>query len=255
MIAIGAHVSQADPISAAADRGADLVQLFLGNPQSWKKPPPHPDAERIIRSDVPVYVHAPYLINPVTDNNRVRIPSRRILQDSCDAAAAIGAAGVVVHGGHVTGQGTLDEAPPRWRKALEVLDTEVPVLIENTAGGDDAVVRRMEGIRMLWDEIGDMDVGFVLDTCHAWAGGEPLDELVPRLLDVVGRIDLVHCNDSRDPFDSRRDRHANLGQGEIPEESLIEIVRAAGAPVVLETPGGIEDHRAEIDWLRRELSN
>lgn len=247
---LGAHVPSKDPIGEAEARGAEVVQVFLSNPQSWKKPLPREDADVLRSSDLPIYVHAPYLVNPVAENTRVRIPSRRILQETCDAAAEIGAAGVVVHGGHVTGEGDMAEAYPRWRKALQQLDSQVPVLIENTAGGDNAVVRRLDTTRCLWDEVGDLGPGYVLDTCHAWAGGEPLDELVERTIEVVGRIDLVHLNDSRDPFDSRRDRHANLGQGHIPEDELFSIVAAAGAPVVVETPGDAADHRADFDWVR-----
>lgn len=250
---IGAHTPNRDPLAEATARGADLVQLFLANPQSWKKPPPRDDAAMLRASPIPVYVHAPYLINPVAENNRVRIPSRKILQETCDAAGEIGAAGVIVHGGHLTGEGPLDDAYPRWRKALTSLDTTVPVFIENTAGGGNAVVRRVETLRRLWDEIGDLGAGLVLDTCHAWAGGEPLEGLVERIREVTGRIDLVHCNDSRDPFDSRRDRHANLGEGMIPPADLIAVVRAAGAPVVVETPGGATEHAADIDWLRQRL--
>jgi deoxyribonuclease IV len=253
VIALGAHTPSADPIAEAVERGADVVQIFLSNPQSWKKPADRADAAVLRGSPVPIYVHAPYLINPVADNNRVRIPSRKILQETCDAAVDIGAAGVVVHGGHVTGDGSMDEAFPRWRKALAQLDTTVPVLIENTAGGDNAVVRRVETITRLWGEIGDLGAGFVLDTCHAWAGGEPLVEIVQRIQQAIGRIDLIHCNDSRDPFDSRRDRHANLGQGAIPSEQIIEVVRTANAPVVIETPGDVEEHRADLEWLRSAL--
>lgn len=254
MILLGAHTPSADPIAEAIAREADVVQVFLSNPQSWKKPAERADAAVLRASPIPIYVHAPYLINPVADNNRVRIPSRKILQETCDAAVDIGAAGVVVHGGHVTGDGPMEEAFPRWRKALAQLDTTVPVLIENTAGGDNAVARRVETIGRLWDEIGDLGAGFVLDTCHAWAGGEPLVEIVQRIQQAVGRIDLIHCNDSRDPFDSRRDRHANLGRGEIPGEQIIEVVRAANAPVVIETPGDVEEHRADLEWLRGALT-
>lgn len=250
---IGAHVPARDPIGEAAARGAEVVQIFLSNPQSWKQPIPRQDEAELRRSPIPVYVHSPYLVNVVADNSRVRIPSRRILQETCDAAAAIGAAGVVVHGGHVTGEATVREAYPRWRKALEQLDTQVPVLIENTAGGDDAVVRRLDTTKELWEEIGGLGPGYVLDTCHVWAGGEPLDELVERTVEAVGRIDLVHLNDSRDDFDSRRDRHANLGQGEIPPDRLAQIVAAAGAPVVVETPGDAADHAADLDWIRSRV--
>ncbi len=251
---IGAHVGSDRPLDHARELGADVVQIFLSNPQSWKKPAEREDADELAASEIPIYVHAPYLINPVTSNNRVRIPSRKILQDTCDAAAAIGASGVVVHGGQVTGDGDMDEAFPRWRKALKAVDTDVPILIENTAGGDNAVVRRIDNIGRLWDEIGDLDAGFVLDTCHSWAGGEPFEDLIARLMGATGRIDLIHCNDSRDEFDSRRDRHANLGEGEIPANQLAAVLRATEAPIVIETPGDLDAHRADLAWIRSALS-
>ncbi len=254
MIRIGAHVGRDDPLAAAEARGTDLVQVFLGDPQSWKKPPPRPDADSLAAADVDIYVHAPYLINVVAGNNRVRIPSRKILQQSCDAAASIGAAGVVVHAGHMTGDDDDErEGFVRWRKALEQTDTTVPILIENTAGGDVAMGREIEVVGRLWDEIGDLGPGFCLDTCHAWAAGQQFDGLVERVLAATGRIDLVHCNDSKDPFDSRRDRHAGLGRGEIDEVLLVEVVRQAGAPVILETPGGADAHRADMAWLADRL--
>lgn len=249
---IGAHLSNKTPLDDARNIGAEVIQVFLSNPQSWRKPLARDDAEELAASPIPIYVHAPYLVNVVAKVSRVRIPSRRILADTCDAASAIGAAGVVVHGGHVTGGGDLSEAAKRWRKALVQLDTDIPVLIENTASGDFAAARRLENIKLLWEEIGDLDVGFVLDTCHAWAGGEPLEGLVERVLEVTGTIDLIHANNSRDPFNSRRDRHANLKTGEIPPELLAEIVADAGAPVVVETPS--EGQEADIVWLRDQVS-
>lgn len=251
---LGAHVPAAAPLDEAAARGAEVVQVFLSNPQSWKKPRERDDAASLRASQIPIYVHAPYLVNVVADNSRVRIPSRKILQETCDAAAAVGAAGVVVHGGHVTGdEADFEESFVRWRKALEALDSQVRVLIENTAGGDNAVVRRLDTTARLWEEIGDLDPGYVLDTCHAWAGGEPLDELVERTRAAVGTIDLVHLNDSHDLFDSRRDRHANLGAGHIPAADLVRIVATADAPTVVETPGEVDEHFADLRWIRTQL--
>lgn len=249
---IGAHVPSAHPLQEAAGRNIDVIQLFLSNPQGWRPPEPRVDAEELAASQVDIYVHAPYLVNLVTDNNRVRIPSRKILQETCDAAAAIGAQGVVVHGGHVT-DGALDEAWPRWRKALEQLDSAVPVLIENTASGDRAAARRVDDLARLWQEIGDLGPGLVLDTCHAWAGGEPLDGLVERVMAATGRIDLIHLNDSRDGFDSRRDRHANLGEGRIPSDQLAEVLRGSPAPVIIETPGEVDAHLVDLAWVRDQI--
>lgn len=249
-IRIGAHTGGEKPLAEAAERDADLVQFFLGDPQGWKKPPPREDAAELAEADIPIYIHAPYLINVASANNRIRIPSRKNLQTAADAAAEIGAVGLVVHGGHVTDDEDVAEGFPRWRKALDVLETEVPIFIENTAGGGNAMAREVETIGRLWEHIGDTGVGFVLDTCHAWAGGEDLATMVDRVKAATGRIDLVHCNDSRDGFNSRRDRHANLGHGEIPGELLHAVVAAADAPVVVETPGDATAQSADIAWLR-----
>jgi deoxyribonuclease-4 len=234
-VLIGSHVPPTDPLASAEAEGADVVQIFLGDPQSWKAPKPREDAELLKASSVPVYVHAPYPINVASPNNRVRIPSRKILQQTCDAAALIGARAVIVHGGHVTGGDDVDAGFERWRKAMEQLESEVPVYLENTAGGDHAMARHFDTIARLWDHIGDKGIGFCLDTCHAWAAGEGLIDAVDRIKAITGRIDLVHCNDSKDPSGSGRDRHANLGTGEIDPELLVAVVEAADAPVICET--------------------
>src|SRR5918997_6890518 len=143
---IGSHVAPDDPLATAEAEGADVVQIFLGDPQSWKAPKPRDDADRLRSSSVPIYVHAPYLINVASANNRVRIPSRKILQQTCDAAADIAARAVIVRGGHVTDDDDLQAGFERWRKALERLETDVPVYLENTAGGDHALARHFDTI-------------------------------------------------------------------------------------------------------------
>jgi deoxyribonuclease-4 len=250
---IGAHTNPKDPIAEAAERNADVVQIFASNPQSYKKPVPREDAAELIASGLPIYVHAPYIMNPVSPNNRIRIPSRKTLAQTVEAAAAFGARGVIVHGGHVGDDEDITVGFERWRKALDTLESAVPVLIENTAGGGHAVVRELDNYGPLWEEIGDYNVGVCLDTCHAWAAGDDLATAVDRIVAATGGVDLVHCNDSRDPHNSRRDRHANLGEGMIPEELLIGVVRAANAPVIVETPNEDNGQKRDIAWLRDRL--
>ncbi|MGI9608684.1 MAG: TIM barrel protein, partial [Acidimicrobiia bacterium] len=142
------------------------------------------------------------------------------------------------------------------RKLLDTFESPVPLLIENTAGGGNAIARDLDNYGPLWDEIGDYNVGVCLDTCHAWAAGEDLITAVDRLKELTGRLDLVHCNDSRDPHNSRRDRHANLGSGEVPEELLVAVVVAAQVPVVVETPDDDgTQHAADIAWLRERVED
>ena len=95
---IGSHVHSEDPLAAAEADGADVVQFFLGDPQSWKAPVV-PDVDL---GGLPFFVHAPYVINVASSNNKIRIPSRKILDNHAQAAAALGAQGLVVHGAHVT---------------------------------------------------------------------------------------------------------------------------------------------------------
>ncbi len=255
---IGAHVPGDDPLGAAAARGADCVQVFLSDPQGFKMPKSRPDAEDLRATDLPIYVHAPYLINPATTNNRVRHPSRQLLQKTCVAAANIGAEAVIVHGGHLADGEDPQIGFDNWRKTFERLESEVPVYLENTAGGDNAMARHFDRIAGLWEAIaaaGDTEVGFCLDTCHTHAAGEKLVDAVERIRAITGRIDLVHLNDSKDEFNSGRDRHENLGHGEIDPECLVSIVKDAGAPVIIETPddGDAANQADDIAWIRGRL--
>ena len=260
---IGAHVDQTDPVAEAQARGADLVQIFLGDPQGYQGPEvayadgPEALRERLEEAGVDLYVHAPYIVNVATTNNRIRIPSRKLLQQHVDAAAALGAKGLIVHGGHVNKADDPAKGFDNWRKAIEATDLKLPLLIENTAGGDNAMTRYLERIEGVWAAISQAEgfeqVGFCLDTCHAHAGGNALETVVDDVRAITGRIDLVHCNDSRDEFDSGADRHANFGAGRIDPELLAAVVRDAGAPVVCETPGGAAEHTADFAWLRERL--
>src|SRR4029453_13501602 len=135
---IGIHLGRDQVRKEGAARGAAGVQFFLGDPQGWKVPPPGSDAAELAAADMVRYVHAPYGINLASPNNRIRIPSRKLLAGACAGAAAVGAAAVIVHGGHVTDGGDEEEGFVRWRKALDQLASEVPVLLENTAGGNHA---------------------------------------------------------------------------------------------------------------------
>jgi deoxyribonuclease-4 len=253
---IGAHVETADPLGAAAARGAEVVQFFLTDPQSYAVPKPRPDADTLRASDVAIFIHSPYPLNVASTNNRIRVPGRKLLAQHAEAAAAIGAKGLIVHGGHVERGGTIEAGLENWRKtfayAKESGGYPLPVLIENTAGGDNACARRFDVLARLWDVIGEYGAGFCLDTCHAHAGGEELLGIVDRVKAITGRIDLIHANDSRDAFDSGADRHANLGQGQIDPDLIVAVIRAAGAPAVVETPA--DGQAADIALLRAGLS-
>jgi deoxyribonuclease-4 len=274
---IGAHVDQHDAVAQSLDMGAAQAQIFLGDPQGWKGPqftfplasgPGSDDATpearaRALRdaaraADLDLYVHAPYVINVASTNNRIRIPSRKLLQQTMTGAALIGAKGVVVHGGHVGKDEPLDVGFDNWRKAIEPLTSDVPVLIENTAGGDGAMARGLERIERLWSvvapaaEKAGVPLGFCLDTCHAWASGIALETAADDVRAVTGSVSLVHANNSRDAFGSGADRHASLTDGTIDPEVLVALVEAVGAPVICETHA---DAARDVEWLTGRLAS
>lgn len=165
-----------------------------------------------------------------------------------------------MHGGHV---GDGDDAAAgfdNWRKCIERAELPVPLLIENTAGGENAMARQVDRIARLWDAVQASgnpsleQVGFCLDTCHFHAAGEELASIVEKVLAITGRIDLVHANGSRDAFGSGADRHSNFEEGEIDPADIVAVVRAAGAPVVVETPNTDHGQKSDIDYLRAHLN-
>ena len=253
---VGAHVQGDDPLTEAEALGADRIQLFLSNPQGWEKPPPRDDAAELRASPVGIYVHAPYLINVCSPKPNVRHGSRKILQQTCDAAAAIGALAVIVHPGHAADG--IEQGFERWPRTLERLESEVPVYLENTAGGDNAVARRFDALARLWEAAqgaaSAVELGFCFDTCHAHAAGEDLGDAVERARAITGAINLMHVNDSRDPPGTGADRHATIGQGTIDLAVLAHMVRAAEAPAIVETPREpAAKLKADVGFVRAAL--
>jgi deoxyribonuclease-4 len=122
------------------------------------------------------------------------------------------------------------------------------------------MARTLDGIGLLWDAVmagaedGDGEVGFCLDTCHAYSAGLDLAEVADKVKAITGRVDLVHCNNSRDEFASGRDRHANLTAGTIDPDLILGVVRAAGAPAMCETPDENGSLAADVHWLREHLA-
>ncbi|HEY0935043.1 MAG TPA: deoxyribonuclease IV [Trebonia sp.] len=266
MTRIGGHFHSDHPLEDAVACGARAAQFSLGDPQGWKAPViPGGDAGALraayAAAGVDIYIHAPYVINVASANNRIRIPSRKLLDQQLKAAAAVGAKGLIVHGGHVTGGTDPADGVANWVKTIERVDRPLPLLIENTAGGEGAMARRLDAIARLWEGVGaaaagsgggNGEVGFCLDTCHANSAGIDLAEAADRVKAITGRIDLVHGNNSRDAFDSGADRHANFDAGTIDPQVLLSVVRAAGATVICETPEpGLA---TDIGWLRDRVA-
>jgi len=258
---IGAHVSQAGGLPKAIERGSALsaraIQIFNQSPRMWR-PTAYDDddfeAFRTAMSDSAikaVLIHAVYLLNCATEDAEIRGKSHASLVQSLTVGAGIGAAGVVLHPGSAK-QGDVGKAIKRAGKVIakalsETGDCELH--LENTAGTGGTLGRSFDELSALLDAAGgDARLGVCLDSCHLLASGydirtiDGLTEVLDDFDATVGldRLRSLHLNDSQTPLGSNRDRHADIGAGEIGETGCAAFLsepRFDTLPCVLETPG------------------
>jgi deoxyribonuclease-4 len=274
---IGAHVSSAGGLDRAVDRaeerGAEAIQIFNQSPRAWR-PTKYTDAdfaafrERLTQSPVEsIYIHAVYLINVASDDREVCRKSLESLTHALTVGDGIGAGGVIVHPGSGKGQKpgpTFQKAGKAFKEALKRTDG-CPLLFENTAGAGFTIGRTFEELaKMIEASGGGKRIGVCLDSCHLHASGYEVREakalkgVVDEFDAVVGldRLKALHMNDSMTAFGSNRDRHANLGEGELGEDGLRVFLgekRFKGLPVLLEVPGpdGHGPDKKQIDIAKR----
>lgn len=249
---IGAGLTKVN--SRAGDLGATAVQLFVGSPMTWNLQK-NPVSRMTVKPNwnVPVYIHAAYLANPASSDSQTRAKTSEYLRKQLEVASVLGAAGLIVHGGHNAG-GSVSNGVAGWVEVLDQVELKVPLLIENTAGGNAAPARSLEGWRELWTAVGYRpNLGVCIDSAHAFAGGLPLDGLADRIMDITGRIDLIHGNGTLAAFGSGRDKHSSLYDSLIPVKDIAALGRDSGAPIILETPSGAVGQIKELNLLRVEL--
>jgi deoxyribonuclease IV len=274
---IGAHVSSAGGLDRAAERGeergAEAIQIFNQSPRMWR-PTKYTDddfaafRERLARSRVEsVYIHAVYLINVASDDNEVCRKSLESLAHALTVGDAIGAGGVIVHPGSGKGQKpatAFKRIGKAFREALARTE-RCPLLSENTAGAGFTIGRTFDELaRVIEVSGGGERLGVCLDSCHLHASGYEVREamafkdVVDEFDSVVGleRLGALHMNDSMTKFASNRDRHANLGEGELGEKGLGVFLgekRFKSQPVLLEVPGpdGHGPDKRQVDIAKR----
>src|SRR5215469_9339398 len=275
---LGAHVDSSGGLHLAFERaaamGAAAIQVHPTPPNYWGSP--KLDDERVERfrqaaeaaGNPPFYFHAVYLINLAGSDPLLRQRSESTLAGYLAAADRLGISGVIFHTGSHKGNGFEQCLPTIAGHLRQVLDRADPVrarlLIENNAGMGGCVGARFEELRAMMEAVPDPRIGVCFDTCHAFASGydERTPETARATLDewerVVGlqRLEVIHCNDSQTALGSNRDRHANIGQGEIGEEgfrALLHDPRLEAVPFILEVPGfdGKGPDAANLEILRR----
>ena len=275
---LGAHVSIAGGVSRALPRGSeldcDVLQIFVKNASQWRaKPLARDEIERFRtahqESEIgSIVAHASYLINLATTDPDKLEKSRSAVIDELQRCDQLGVSGLVVHPGAHLGAGLdagLEKIATSLRSIFDAYpDLRARVLLENTAGQGTLVGFELDHLARIIDKTDCEDrIGVCIDTCHAFAAGYAI-HLSSGYERLVSEIDSLfdprepscfHLNDSRYPLESHRDRHANIGRGEIGIEAFARLLhdpRFAEVPMILETPIGDdgEGHRRDLETLR-----
>jgi deoxyribonuclease-4 len=259
---IGGHVSAAGGIDKAVERaaaiGANCVQVFSGSPRVWQRPDlKQIDVKKVFAKQQelavePIITHALYLLNLASDKPDLLRKSTEALCFDLEFDALLKGKGVVVHLGSHQGRGwetVRDQVAQAVSDVLKKTPSESTFLMENAAGQNGKIGGNLEELRWLLDQVNSPRLGWCLDTCHAFAGGYSLsdDKTVPKgafaeitRLKMWQSLGCLHVNDSRDPFDSGRDRHANISEGLIPLADLeyfLNLPELLDKPLILEVPG------------------
>lgn len=275
---IGAHVPTSGgmakrSIAYAQAVKAEAIQVFASNPRGWAMPEANREADdafkaRAIEFDIATYVHAPYLINLGSPTVATYENSLASTKYSLQRGADIGALGVVIHTGSAV---DVTHVANAWKQIhdgmmpiLEALPEDSPtLLLEPTAGQGQSLVKRLEDLVHYLDALEHHPkVGICLDTCHVFAAGHDIKkkggmtETLDLLVSIAGaeRFQLVHVNDSMDVCGALKDRHQNIGDGEIgvdPFKELLAHPAVANTSLILETPGQEPEHGKEVALLKK----
>ncbi|MBC7529636.1 MAG: deoxyribonuclease IV [Chthonomonadaceae bacterium] len=275
---LGAHMPCTDGVKSTLTSGVEIgctaVQLFTNTPKQWSyhsfKPEviePFLEAQKTLQ--IPFLVsHDSYLINLASPNEEGMTKSRKAFRAELDRAEQLGLSWVVTHMGAHLGTGT-DAAIDRLIESISLIlaDTDalgykVGVALETTAGQGTGLGATFEELGRVLDGVGaNPRLGVCLDTCHIFVAGydfrtpETYQETWDKFEELIGRdrLKLIHANDAKMPFASRKDRHEHIGEGEIGEEGfrlLLNDPLLAHVPVIVETPDSEEMHRVNVARLR-----
>jgi deoxyribonuclease IV len=276
---IGGHVSAAGGVEKAIDRGVliggNTLQVFSGSPRVWARPSltafdaDKIDAKKKEKGILSIFTHSLYLLNLASENPELLQKSITAVTFDLAFDALIGGSGVVVHVGSHKGSGW-EAVREQVVKAIGTLVENAPdgatFLIENAAGQNGKIGGSLTEVKWIIDQIKSDKLGWCFDTCHGHAAGyglgktQPEGTTLPRTaekeidaLDLWSTLKCIHVNDSRDPFASGRDRHANIGDGLIPAADLeyfLNLPQLRHIPLITEVPG-IEDEGPDLENINR----
>ncbi|MGM0482494.1 MAG: deoxyribonuclease IV [Patescibacteria group bacterium] len=281
---IGAHTSTAGGYSKAVERvsqiGGNCLQIFSTSPRSWKPADPDEKEEERFKEALrgysvsPVYFHASYLIN-LAGSDEIQEKSVGALIAELQVAGRFDIRGTTVHLGSFKKGRSQDGRKPLFeedesaykdlldniKEILKETPEETLFIIENM--GTRKIGMSLEEIAFIVEKINSSRVRVCLDTCHLHAAGvdistaDRLDSFLRRFDDLMGLslLEFFHINDSKDEFGSLRDRHENVGEGEIPESVfslLLDHPKTKDLPFITEAPGfdGKGPDKKNIDIIK-----
>jgi deoxyribonuclease-4 len=261
-VRLGAHVSGGGGLKAIAGRaaaiGCEAVQIFASSPQMWRPPSTKPADATAFRDACaaaglgPIAIHAIYLVNPASENPELREKTARSLVATLQSADLLGAGRVITHLGSAQGaerDGAVERACTVFARVLEEYEGRASLLFETSAGAGATLGGTFEELGGMIRRLGSPpNLGACIDTAHIFTAGYDLrsaDDLEATLEAFdrqvgLDRLRAVHLNDSKAPFGSNKDRHENLGDGEIGLEALGRFVNHPAlndCPLYLEVPG------------------
>lgn len=272
----GAHVSSLGGIHKTLDRAkamrADAVQLFTQSPRMWRPTnhdPANLEAFKERRAELGiapggVLAHALYLVNLASPDDELYDKSRAAMRNTMEVARAIEADGVVFHVGSHLGAGMaagIERCVPAIEEVLELTTDTTWLLLEDSAGGGGTIGRSIDELAALFDACGRHErLGVCLDTCHLYVSGVDISDraVVDDLLEDVDkrighdRLRALHVNDAVDPLGSNRDRHANIGKGQLGNKLgvFLSHPKLQGLPAFLEVPGP-DGHGPDAKEIRK----
>jgi len=271
---IGAHVSAGGGFENAVVRGvgikADIIQIFTRNQMQWHSKPLDGREAESFRNALKasglrcVIAHASYLLNFASPDEGLRKKSVSAALEELGRCEALGVYAYIFHAGSHRGSGEKAGMEAETRSIGEILDgsdASVRIAVETMAGQGNVLCNTFEELHDLLQSVGSARLGVCIDTCHIFAAGYDIRDRKSFSSTLkafnrkvgAGRLIAMHLNDSKGKLGSGRDRHANIGKGEIGKECFASIMHTrslSGIPMALETPGGEAAYRKEIKLLR-----
>ena len=266
---LGAHVSIAGSIASAPRRGGDMgceaIQIFTKNQRQWKIKEIGAEEAESFKKNLSKFgiegtvAHASYLVNLGSGKEELYKKSLESFAEEGKRCDILGIKYLVFHPGtNEDERKGIKNISNALNRAVE--NTKTVFLLETTAGQGSSIGYKLDQLASIIGGVEDKKrVGVCLDTCHMYSAGYDIkgdyEKVVESIEDNIGieRVKVIHLNDSKNSLGSRIDRHEHIGRGSLGIESFRTLVndkRWANLPGILETPGGEEDYRRNLEILK-----